>query len=243
MTPWRTGRGLLLVLTMLLCFVNPASATTLKWLEEVALQDGGIIVVSRRAVFSKTYSLDGKRELSFKHPTTGKIVTWKNAGHRGSRLKTLLLDLDAGRPYLVTLAQSIGDYNEFGCPTPPYIVFRHDDPNWTRVSLSELPARFQKPNMLMSASHAEDVIREAKFYVTAERVAQRYKAAVDKDSHYVSIDRRLRNPIGLGCNRGTVDRVYGAGKYLEWRGTGRWTDRSPEDAMKLLRGNNEARSQ
>ena len=118
----------------------------------------------------------------------------------------------------MTLAQSIGAYTAFGSPTTPYIVVRHGERNWTRVSLSELPARFQKPNMLMSASHAEDVIREAKFYVTAERVAQRYKAAVDKDSHYVSIDRRLRNPIGVGCNRGTVDRVYGAGKHLEWRG-------------------------
>ena len=229
----------LAVLGVVGALVFPATSNTLTWREEVALHDGGIVVVSRTAVLLPSPMLgervDGKRQLTFTHPNTGKVVTWENAGELGSRVYPMLLDVDGERAFLVTIAQSSSEYNSFGCPTSPYMVYRHDGTAWTRVPLAELPARFRRANMLKSASHAERLIRPAKYYLTAAQVEAIYASGQDKNSPYVVIDRRIRNPLSLGCDRGTVERLYGIEKYAEWRDTGTWLDKSEDEVLKLLR--------
>lgn len=147
--------------------VYSATSNTLTWREEVALHDGGVLVVSRKTVLLPSPMLgervDGKRQLSFTHPKTGKLVTWENAGEIGSRVYPMLLDVDGERAFLVTIAQAAKDYDDLGCPTPPYIVFRHDGTAWTRVPLAELPARFRRANVsTISPNRLKDVIKQAK---------------------------------------------------------------------------------
>ena len=178
----------------------------------------------------------GAKRLTFTHPTTGQPVVWEDAGKIGSRLNPILLDIDAGRIFLVMLGQAVTDYSRMGCPVPPYFVHRHDHGTWFRVPLESLPTRFEKANVL--GYPGDDFIRESKGYVTAAQVAARLDAVRKRGDteHYGRIDRRIRNPIGLGCGRGEIERVYGVEKYSQWIRTGDWLDKTEDDAMKLLWG-------
>jgi hypothetical protein len=211
-------------------------AETLEWKEEAALHDGGtLLVVLRVHLLSggPFQTMAGARRLTFAHPATGRPVVWENAGEIGSRLNPILLDVDAGRLFLVTMAQAVTDYNDLGCPTPPYIAFRYDEGTWVRVPLSDLPSRFERANLL--GYPGEEVIREAHGYLTAAQVAARLNALRSRSDteYYGRIDRRIRNPIGLGCIQ--PDRVYGKGSYDKWSQMGNWLDKSEEEVLRLLR--------
>jgi hypothetical protein len=223
----------------LFLLVQPASARTFEWREEVALHDGGIIVVAWRAQFvpgEPFGQMAGAKSFKFNHPTTGQPIVWENAGKIGSRLSPTMLDVDAGRLFLVTRGQSVADYSSLGCPTPPYFVFRYDAGTWVRVPLVDLPTRFWKANLL--GFPGEDLIRESKGYLTATQVESRFDALRKRgDTEYFGrIDRRIRNPIGLGCSRGAIEQVYGVEKYSEWIRTGNWLDKTEDEALKLLGG-------
>jgi len=110
---------------------------------------------------------------------------------------------------------------------------------WFRVPLDDLPLRFWKANVL--GYRGDDFVRESKGYVTAAQVetlldARRKRGDTDYYTYYARIDRRIRNPIRLGCNRGAIERVYGLEKYSEWIRTGNWLDKTEDEAMKLLWG-------
>jgi hypothetical protein len=148
----------------------------------------------------------------------------------------ILLAVDGQRLFLVDVPGSGADYDSFGCPIPPYVVLRHDAGNWVRVPLGELPRRFSTSNLLSYAG--SDLIRESKGYLTAAQIATWFDG-VRRDStmaRYATIDRRIRNPLSLGCSRGALERTYGAGKYEEWHGTGTWLDKTEDEALRLLSG-------
>jgi len=170
---------------------------------------------------------------------TRQPVVWENGGKIGSRLSPTLLDIDADRLFLVMRAQALTDYDEMGCPTPPYFVFRYDLGSWVRIELADLPARLWKANLL--GYPGENLIRESKGYITAVQVERRFDALRKRgDTEFFGrIDRRIRNPRSLGCSRGAIERVYGAEKYEEWKGTGTWLDKSEAEALNLLRRKSE----
>jgi hypothetical protein len=214
----------------------------LEWKEEVALQDGRIIVATwqMQLVSGEPFqSMAGARRLTFTDPTTGQLVVWENAGRTGSRLSPTLLDVDGDRLFFVGRAQSGTDYDGFSCPTPPYIVFRYEAGTWVRVTLNELPARLWKANLL--GYPGEDVLRVSKYYITAAQVEARFDALRKRGDieHYGRIDRRLRNPMGEGCSRDAIEKLFGVEKYSKWRKTGNWLDKTEAEALKLLRRKDE----
>jgi len=89
----------------------------------------------------------------------------------------------------------VADYNEWGCPTPPFLVFRYEKNNWLPVNISKLPARFSLPNLLDSA-HSSDKLT-ADSLVTVEEMHSYLKASMIADSKIIS--REKINPIGEGC--------------------------------------------
>ena len=213
------------------------SAKTVEWREEVPLQDGGKLVVAWRVelVAGEPFgSMVGAKRFTFTHPKTGQPVVWENAGKVGSRLSPTLLDVDADRLFLVMHAQSATDYSEMGCPTPPYFVLRYDSGTWVRVALADLPARLWKANFL--GYPGEKVIRESKGYITAAQVEARSDALRKRGDteHYGRVDRRIRNPLGEGCTRDAIERIYGAEKYREWLRSGNWLDKTEDEALSLL---------
>jgi hypothetical protein len=142
----------------------------------------------------------GARRLTFRHPTTAQPVVWENAGKIGSRVNPRLLDFDGDRAFLVTTAQAGPDYDEFGCPTPPYVVFRFDGAGWRRVPLKELPTRFERMNLYPNPN--AERLKAQNYFVSAAVTSQRYKEAYRAGDEYklrATVDRRIRNPLSLGC--------------------------------------------
>jgi len=235
---WWLGLGLLIGLSTLASSKTADAAT--EWREEVALSDGRTIIVAWRVelVPGEPFGprMVGAKRFTFTHPQTSQPVVWENAGKIGSRLSPTLLDIDASRLFLVMHAQSVTDYSEMGCPTPPYFVLRYDSGTWVWVALADLPSRLWKANFL--GYPGEDLIRESKGYITAAQVESRFNTIRERSDteHYGRVDRRIRNPIGLGCQRGAIERFYGAEKYTEWISTGNWLDKTEDEALKLLRG-------
>jgi hypothetical protein len=207
----------------------------LAWREEVALPDGGSVSVTWRVWFvagEPGHMMVGRQQLTFAHPTTGRPVVWEDPGTIGSRLHTILLAVDAGRLFLVGLAATGPDYDGFDCPTPPYIVLRYDAAAWVRVPFGDLPTRFAQANLLTYPG--DDVLRGAKYALTATQVAAHF-ARVGQfadTAHFARIDRRIRNPVGMGCIR--PDRVYGKGSYKKWTRMGNWLNLPQEEALQLL---------
>jgi hypothetical protein len=202
--------------------VYVATSNTVTWREEVALHDGGSIVVTWQVRLVPgelgQRPQGGRQRLTFTHRTTGQAVASEDQGKVGSSLNPMILDVDAGRLFLVGLAASGADYDGFGCPMPPYIVFRYDAGAWIRVPLSELRPRFENANLL--GFDAEDLIRQSKRFLTATQIAAWYADLQRRAdvAHYAFIDRRIRNPLGLGCIR--PERVYGAASYERMTRTG-----------------------
>jgi len=241
-------RRLVLILSVLIVMgFHLASCRTveaqgaLEWREEVVLNDGGVVVVTGKvsSVPGEPFkTMPGARRLTFMHPTAGQQIVWDNTGKIGSRVNPRMLEFDAGRPFLVTTAQAATDYDEFGCPTPPYIVFRYDAGTWVRVPLAELPSRFVRMNLYPNPN--PDRLKAQNYFITTSVTSARYKEAYPGDDEYrlrATVDRRIRNPLGLGCIR--PERVYGAGSYKRMLSSGNWLDKTEDEALKLLWGNRE----
>jgi hypothetical protein len=217
------------------------SPTTLEWKEEVALEDGRTLIVERRVVLVRGGNLgerpdvERERRLTFTHPTTGEVITWENGNTLGSRVRPKMLDLDGERPVLVTSAQSGADYAMLGCPTPPYIIFRYEGGTWSRIPIEDVSRRFVWLNLYPSVD--KEFLQAQGYFVRASATAAVYRTRPLKDdrAHLSMVDRRLRNPLGFGCESPYLERIYGPEKYREWRNTGTWLDKTEAEALSLLR--------
>jgi len=227
--------------TAVLWVVWSFSPTTLTWKEEVGLEDGRTLLVTRRVVLVRGGNIgerpdvERERRLTFTHPTTGQIITWENGDTLGSRVRPKLLDFDGDRPVLVAVAQSNTDYSLLGCPTPPYIVFRYENGTWTRIPVTDLPRRLVWMNLYPSVDH--DFLKSQRYFVKVAVTAALYRTTPldDHRALLATVDRRTRNPVGLGCIRKYIERFYGAEKYDEWRDTGNWLNKTEAEALTLLR--------
>src|SRR5882724_11234237 len=166
------------------CLGALGAEDTLEWREEVALHDGEILIVTRWMQFvpgEPFKTMPGSRRLTFTHPTTGQAIVWENAGKIGSRVNPKMLDFDVGRPFLVTMAQSGPDYDGFGCPTPPYVVFRHDAGTWVRVPVAELPSRLVRMNLVTFPNRER--LKAEGYFIRAAVTARSYKEIPGADNY------------------------------------------------------------
>lgn len=172
-----------------------ACGKTIEWKQEVKLHDGRMIVVERQSK-QKEISLPVKgvlepwQQVTFTHPTTGERVIWELPNGLG----LWMLDFEAHMVWAVLRPMSVSDYNEWGCPSPPWIVFRQKDGTWQQLAAAELPAKFSFPNTLAGAA-ADEPRSESKF-VSAEKF-RNYIAGLDPE--YRTIGREKINPIAKGC--------------------------------------------
>lgn len=128
------------------------------WYEEAVQDDGCIVLVkkiesghsaSRKEPGANNY---GYRlpKIELDDPKTGRHITWYPAG-----LPFLLpyaLHVHDKVPYVFATFYLSGSYRSFGCPLPPYIVFRWQGDRWKRIALGELPRQFKRHNLLSTAS-------------------------------------------------------------------------------------------
>ena len=149
------------------------------WEEEVLLHDGRKIVVERSLSRRGRHEpfkrpAIGDQSLSFTMPGSHQRVTWKDAYSKdiaSANFNLMMLDVDKGTAYLVASPMGCLSYNKWGRPNPPYVVFRYRDKDWQRIPLQELPAGFEKPNLIIS-SPDDAVKRAGQGLISAEKVKE-----------------------------------------------------------------------
>ncbi len=134
---------------LLLCIPLIACGKTVHWKQEVLLQDGRVIIVERISeqtgkIFPENVSMEKSQSIEFENPDTKERISWDIP--RG--LLPFTLDFDHKAPYLVLVAYTVADYNNWGCPNPPYLAYRHDQAGWESIPFDQLPARFEKRNLI-----------------------------------------------------------------------------------------------
>lgn len=172
------------------------------WQEEVLLHDGNKLIAERSVTLGGPHEI-GQRgsytkvTLAFKHPVTGKVITWEDNATpdlRTSNFLPMALDVFPDAAYLVVSPMGCLSYNKWGRPNPPYVVFKFVEQKWNRVDLSELPIETKAPNLIFSSPDTE-IERLGKRFIdteTIKRIANGYK-----QPEYKSI---VREPLTSGIN-------------------------------------------
>lgn len=177
-----------------------ACGKTIDWKQEVKLHDGRVIVVDRKSK-QESMSIPTKgilepwQQIAFTHPASRERIVWDLPKGLG----LWMLDIGGGMIWTVLKPQSIADYNAWGCPSPPWIVFRWQTGIWQQVAMGDLPSVLTTPNTLAAA--ASDNPRSENKLVSVEQFGA-YLARLDPE--YRTISREKVNPIALGCHESVL---------------------------------------
>jgi hypothetical protein len=173
----------------------------LDWAQEAPLYDGRILVVERHSEFGPSFPGNSGMEitqiLAFRHPDTGNRISW----HIPEGLLPVMIDFDKGTPYYVLTEYTISDYNTWGCPNPPYLVYRYEQGKWTRIAFEELPQRFLARN-LVDMSKGINGIKNGQ-YVSVYGLENHWNK-YPKNMNVRQISRKKINPIAQGCYESTL---------------------------------------
>jgi len=149
------------------------SSNTFYWYEEAKQDDGSIVLVkkieSKNGLYSGWFGGQpgvnsyGYRfpKVEFTDPKTGETLRWDSSrlakNVKNIKGKTTAYQLEPYAlhfydqvPYLFTTFFPIASYYDWGCPIPPYIVWRWEGDYWQRIDLGEVPVRFRRRNLLPS---------------------------------------------------------------------------------------------
>lgn len=167
------------------------------WREEVELHDGRKIVVERSQTYGGRHEIGQgapirTQEIEFTVPGTGKRYHFKSEYSEDVgrvNLKAVALHIKDDVPYLVTVPNLCNAYNRWGRPNPPYVIFKHDGQEWTRIPLSELPAEFKTINLAVDTKNEEARFRERGVF-SAEQVRK-----FNREARNLEYQELLREPI------------------------------------------------
>lgn len=199
--PWTWRMSNIWIVFLLLATLSlTACGRTVEWKQEVPLHDGRVIVIDRMSQQGPhdpfvNMRMEIGQELAFTHPDTSERVRWKIP----DGLQPYMLDFDGLIPYYVLAAYTVGDYNKWGCPNPPYFVYRYERGQWGRIAFEQLPAKFQKRNLIAMAKAEEKFVGDG--YVTAAEL-ETYVGRKDPPRRVIS--REKVNPIAKGCFESTL---------------------------------------
>lgn len=122
---------------------------TMSWKEEVKLHDGQIIVAERFYNLGGYPAIESQERaaldetVTFNLPGTSKKITWKtdfrDSQPEPNSLNLIRFDVVKGVPYIATYPAGCIAYNKWGRPNPPQILFKHENNQWKRITLAELP--------------------------------------------------------------------------------------------------------
>lgn len=177
-----------------------ACGKTIDWKQEVKLHDGRVIVVDRQSK-QESMSIPTKgilepwQQIAFTHPASGERIVW----NLPQGLGLWMLDIEGGTIWMVLKPQSVADYNNWGCPSPPWIAFRREAGIWQQVPMGDMPSVFVASNTLAAA--ASDNPRSENKLVSVEQFGA-YLARLDPE--YRTIRREKVNPIAHGCHESVL---------------------------------------
>lgn len=133
------------------------------WKEEVLLHDGSEVVVERWVKRGGRHEIGQlppykEQSLSFTLSDTGQTVKWEDRHSEDigtANFLPMALEIVSNIPYFVVTPMGCLSYNKWGRPNPPYVIFKYVADQWIRISLQELPAEIQTPNLIVSAPDLE----------------------------------------------------------------------------------------
>lgn len=145
----RLGAAVLLCASVAGCLRDDSK---LKWTEDVLLPDGRTVTLTRYQEFKGPGEIGQPPSESyywfeFKHPDTGETVRWETKREPGS----VTLFVHQQVVMLLTAPRFGSGMREFGCPNPPYLLYRYTDGKWSRVELASIPIKRLRSNMTYAA--------------------------------------------------------------------------------------------
>jgi hypothetical protein len=182
------------------------------WKEEVLLHDGNKIIVDRSVEYGGRHELGQtppfkEQTLTFTLPSTNQRITWKDEYSDdvgSSNFNPILVGVFGDTAYVVGSPVNSESYSKWGCPNPPYVVFKYQDKGWKRIPLNQLPAELKSPNLVISSP--DDVAKKAKRgFLSAEMIKQENEGFSQPEFRAI-----MRGPVantGLGC----LERIKGGG--------------------------------
>ena len=189
------------------------------------MHDGSKIIVERSQSRGGTHEIGQtppvkEHSIKFTLPGTNKVIKWQDEfSHEIGRSNFTLLALHILNvtPYIITTPRLCLSYNKWGRPNPPYVIFKHENNEWKRIAIAELPAEFKNINLVInSESHEEKHVSQG--LASAELVKE-----LNSSLTQVEFKNILRTPIKIGCDELVYD-----GKY--WRGIGWYKDQPSYEA-------------
>jgi len=159
LTPFIMKRIAQLGLLLMMGGSMSACTETMSWKEEVLLHDGSRIIVKRSLERGGRHEI-GQRAgatnetLTFTMPGTNQTVIWEDKLSKdigSSNFNLLMLEINDGVAYIVASPMGCLSYNKWGRPNPPYVVFKHQDKEWERITVKDLPTQLTIPNLVISS--------------------------------------------------------------------------------------------
>jgi hypothetical protein len=141
----------------------------LKWTEDVLLPDGRTVTLKRYQEFKGPHELGSTPTVSdywfeFKHPDTGQLVRWES----DRDLVTLALMMDSTAPVLL-VKPAFGGVYRYGCPNPPYLLYRFDASQWQKFDIGRVPNKRVKVNMTEYPKERRELIVQSKNHLTVQQ--------------------------------------------------------------------------
>jgi hypothetical protein len=174
------------------------------WKAEVLLHDGNKIIVDRAVDYGGRHELGQsppfkEQTLTFTLPHTSQRITWKDEYSDdvgSSSFNPMLVEVFGDKAYVLGSPVNSQSYSKWGCPNPPYVIFKYRNKEWKRIPLSELPAEVRLPNLVISSP--DDVAKKAKHgFLSVEMIKQENEGFSQPEFRTI-----MRGPVantGMGC--------------------------------------------
>lgn len=128
--------------------LNACSNSFVTWQEEVKLSDGRVITVTQKKQCENIYIC---REvwLTINLPDiSSEPIVWHE------NLKALVVNVYAGRLYVIGMPPTEREFGMYGRPALPYLGFIWKNSQWNRIPIVEIPEQIYDTNMLMEGTPA-----------------------------------------------------------------------------------------
>lgn len=178
---------LLVLCTGLALFIVKFISGRVFWDEEVKLNDGRVIVVSRSMRCpGRMYPACFAREewLTINLPEFSPApILWHE------HLELMILNVDKGQLYLVAKPPYEREYNLYGQPEPFYIGYLWTENHWVRIPFAQIPVAIYDTNLLINNNLGED----SSFISLEKKAGQEFNGAFTLLSRARRIDPTYRS--------------------------------------------------
>lgn len=154
--------GLLAILLFLLLVIPPAHAgipflsETVRWKENVTLQDGNTILIERTVTYAPDqWGRSGRgrtKEQTIALSLNGSRITWENDDSWPIQYLPEIFDIVDGDPVVIMPVHRWGPCDKFNYPKEGLIAYRYHNKKWAITTTSQLPQTL-KVNLL-GTTHA-----------------------------------------------------------------------------------------